>query len=107
MQEKFKVLLFNRGNKVIGVYEFAEGGITGIVACTGLILAAAIKSLAVSIIRSHNHTSGSLKPSSADEKLTQKIKVAASYYDIKLIDQIIITSEGTSDSHLLNQNPAK
>lgn len=86
MQEEFKVLLLNRGNRVIGVYEASAGGITGTVADPRLILAAAIKSLAVSIILSHNHPSGNLKPSLADEELTQKIKVAAGYHDIKVID---------------------
>lgn len=94
MQEEFKVMLLNRANKVIGVYEASAGGITGTVADQRLILAAAIKSLAVSIILSHNHPSGNLKPSRADEELTQKIKVAAAYHDIKVIDHIIITSEG-------------
>ena len=94
MQEEFKVLLLNRGNKVIGVYEASAGGLTGTVADPRLILAAAIKSLAVSIILSHNHPSGNLKPSRADEELTQKIKFAAAYHDIKVIDHIIITSEG-------------
>lgn len=94
MQEEFKVMLLNRGNKVIGVYEASAGGLTGTVADPRLILAAAIKSLAVSIILSHNHPSGNLKPSRADEELTQKIKVAASYHDIRVIDHIIITSEG-------------
>ena len=94
MQEEFKVLLLNRGNKVIGIYEASAGGITGTVADPRLILAAAIKSLSVSIILSHNHPSGNLKPSRADEELTQKIKVAAGYHDIKVIDHIIITSEG-------------
>lgn len=93
MQEEFKVMLLNRGNKVIGIYEASAGGLTGTVADPRLILAAAIKSLAVSIILSHNHPSGNLKPSRADEELTQKIKVAAAYHDIKVIDHIIITSE--------------
>lgn len=94
MQEEFKVLLLNRSNKVIGIYEASAGGITGTVADPRLILAVAIKSLSVSIILSHNHPSGNLKPSKADEELTQKIKVAASYHDIRVIDHIIITSEG-------------
>lgn len=94
MQEEFKVLLLNRANKVIGVYEASAGGLTGTVAGPRLILAAAIKSLSVSIILSHNHPSGNLKPSRADEELTQKIKAAAAYHDIGVIDHIIITSEG-------------
>lgn len=94
MQEQFKVMLLNRANKVIGIYEASSGGLTGTVADPRLILAAAIKSLSVSIILSHNHPSGNLKPSRADEELTQKIKVAAAYHDIRVIDHIIITSEG-------------
>lgn len=94
MQEEFKVMLLNRSNRVIGIYEASAGGLTGTVADPRLILAAAIKSLSVSIILSHNHPSGNLKPSRADEELTQKIKVAASYHDIRVIDHIIITSEG-------------
>lgn len=94
MQEEFKVMLLNRANKVIGVYEASAGGLTGTVADPRLILAAAIKSLAVGMVLSHNHPSGNLKPSKADEELTQKIKVAAAYHDIRVIDHIIITSEG-------------
>ncbi len=93
MQEEFKVLLLNRGNKVIGVYDASAGGISGTVADPRLILAVAIKTLAVSIILSHNHPSGNLKPSRADEELTVKIKEAARYHDIKVLDHLIITSE--------------
>ncbi|RTL59991.1 MAG: DNA repair protein [Sphingobacteriales bacterium] len=94
MLEEFKVLFLNRANRVIGVYDASSGGITGTVADPRLILAAAIKSLAVSIVLSHNHPSGNLKPSRADEELTIKIKEAAKYHDIRTIDHIIITSEG-------------
>lgn len=93
-QEEFKVLLLNRANRVIGVYEVSMGGMTGTIADPRLILAAAIKSLSVSIILCHNHPSGSLRPSRADEELTQKIKEAARYHDIKVLDHIIITNEG-------------
>ena len=94
MLEEFKVLLLNRANKVIGVYEASSGGITGTIADSRLILATAIKSLAVSIILSHNHPSGNLKPSTADQDLTSKIKSACQYHDIKVLDHVIVTSEG-------------
>ncbi len=45
-------------------------------------------------ILSHNHPSGNLKPSRADEELTAKINEAAKYNDIKILDHIIVTSEG-------------
>ena len=94
MLEEFKVLLLNRANKVTGVYEASTGGITGTIADPRLIIATAIKSLAVSIVLSHNHPSSNLTPSRADEELTNKIKEACRYLDIKVIDHIIITSEG-------------
>lgn len=93
MLEEFKVIFLNRANRVTGVYDASSGGITGTVADPRLILAAAIKSLSVSIVLSHNHPSGNLKPSRADEELTLKIKEAAGYHDIKVLDHIIITSE--------------
>jgi DNA repair protein RadC len=42
----------------------------------------------------HNHPSGSLKPSRADELLTRKIKEAAQLLDMNVIDHIIVSEEG-------------
>jgi DNA repair protein RadC len=92
--EQFKVLFLNRGNKVLGAFEVSSGGVTGTVADPKLIFVAALKANACSIIISHNHPSGNLKPSKADEELTQKIKYAGQLLDIKLLDHIILTSEG-------------
>lgn len=91
--EQFKVLFLNRSNKVIAAYNISTGGITGTVADPRLILSAALKINAVSMILSHNHPSGSLKPSKADEELTYKIKCAAAYFDMKVLDHIILTEE--------------
>ena len=93
-QEEFKVLLLNQSSRVIGVYEASTGGMTTTVADPRLILVAALKGLAVSIIIGHNHPSGNLKPSRADEELTAKIREAARFLDINLLDHIIVTMEG-------------
>ena len=93
MQEEFKVLLLNQSNKVMGIYHAAAGGITGTVADPRLILAAALKSLAISIILCHNHPSGNVKPSRQDEELTLKIKEAAKYHDIQVLDHPVITND--------------
>ena len=90
MQEEFKVLFLNRGNRVIGLYDASTGGICGTVADPRLILAAALKSLAVSLILAHNHPSGNLKPSRADEELTRKINEAAKFHDITVLDLSLI-----------------
>lgn len=92
--EQFKVLFLNRSNKVIAMYNISTGGITGTVADPRLIISAALKINAVSMILCHNHPSGSLKPSKADEELTYKIKSAAAYFDMKVLDHIVLTEEG-------------
>ena len=92
--EQFKVLFLNRANRVLGIIELSTGGVTGTVADPKLIFIAALKANACSIIISHNHPSGNLKPSQVDEQLTQKIKQAGQLLDIKLLDHIIVTSEG-------------
>lgn len=93
LQESFVVLYLNRANRVIGVYPVSKGGITGTVADTRLILAVALKTAACNIILVHNHPSGNLMPSRADEELTKKIKNAAIYMDIQLIDHLILSPE--------------
>jgi DNA repair protein RadC len=92
--EQFKVILLNRAQRVLGIYELSTGGVTGTVADPKLVFTAALKANACNIILSHNHPSGNLKPSKADEELTKKIATAGMYLDIKVIDHIIVTSEG-------------
>lgn len=92
--EQFKVLLLNRANRVLGILELSSGGLTGTIADPRLIFVAALKAGAVAIAISHNHPSSNLKPSQADEELTQKIKHAGLLLDIRLLDHIIVTNEG-------------
>jgi DNA repair protein RadC len=92
--EQFKVLLTNRANKVLGIFEVSTGGITGTVADPKLIFVAALKSGATGLVLSHNHPSGNLQPSQADIELTKRIKEGGKLLDIQLLDHLIITSEG-------------
>jgi len=91
--EQFKVLFLNRSNKVLAIFELSTGGVTGTVADPKLVFAAALKLNACNIILCHNHPSGSLKPSQADEALTRKIKEAGRYLDLPVIDHLIIAGE--------------
>ena len=93
LQERFFAMYLNRANRVIGVYPVSVGGITGTVADPRIILAVALKVLATSIILFHNHPSGNIKPSRADEVLTGKIKQAALLHDILVADHLILTSD--------------
>ncbi|MBN1819291.1 MAG: DNA repair protein RadC [Prolixibacteraceae bacterium] len=88
--EEFWILLLNRGNKVIDKQMVSQGGISGTVIDTRLIMKMAIEKLASSIILCHNHPSGTLEASDADMKITQKLKQAGEIMDIPILDHIII-----------------
>lgn len=92
--EIFAVLYLNRANKIKHSEIISEGGITSTVADPRIILKKALENDAVNIILCHNHPGGSIKPSRADEELTKKIAGAASYFDIKVLDHIIVSEEG-------------
>jgi DNA repair protein RadC len=92
--EVFAVLFLNQANKVKNFKIISRGGMTGTVVDTRIILKQALDEAATSIVLSHNHPSGNLTPSSADVSITQKIKVAAAMFDIKVLDHIIVSDEG-------------
>ena len=93
LQEQFIVLYLNRANLVLGGHKVFTGGLTGTVADVRLILGIALKACACSIIISHNHPSGNLKPSGADQELTNKLKEAGKLMDINILDHIIISPQ--------------
>ena len=92
--EVFAVLFLNRANKVNHFEIISSGGMSGTVADPRMILRKALEEKAVSIILCHNHPSGSLKPSHADKELTNKIREAARFFDISVLDHIIVSNEG-------------
>lgn len=92
--EVFAVLFLNQANKIKHFEIISRGGITGTVADPRIILKKAVETGATSIVLSHNHPSGNLRPSRADEELTKKITLAAGYFDIRVLDHIIVSDEG-------------
>ncbi len=94
LHEVFAVVFLNRANKIKHFEIVSEGGITCTVADPRIILKKALQEDAVSIVLCHNHPSGNLRPSRADEELTHKIKEAARFLDIKVLDHIIVSNEG-------------
>ena len=92
--EVFGVVYLNGSNRMKRWEVISRGGITGTVADPRLIMKKALEEEAVGLILVHNHPSGNLKPSRADEDLTKKIKSASQFFDIKLLDHLIVSQEG-------------
>ena len=94
LNESFKIILLNNSNKVKGIYQMSQGGITATIVDLRILFAVILKTLTVGIILTHNHPSGKLEASSCDRQLTDKIKRAAELFDIKLLDHIILAPSG-------------
>lgn len=93
IQEEFVVIFLNNANNSVGWIRLSVGGMTGTLVDIRLLMVTALQCGASSVILSHNHPSGNLKPSKADKDLTRKIVKAGDTLDIRVLDHIIITDE--------------
>jgi len=93
-EEVFGALYLDQSNGLKHSELVSKGGITATFIDPRLIFKRALQEEAVGIIVFHNHPSGNLKPSRADEILTTRLKEGANYLDIKLLDHIIVSSNG-------------
>jgi len=103
--EVFGVLYLVQAGWIRSFEIMHHGGITSTTVDLRLIFRNAFEREAVSIIVAHNHPSGSLRPSKADEILTQTLNQASKIMDIKLLDHIILSDKGYfsfADEGLLN-----
>jgi DNA repair protein RadC len=93
LQEEFKIMLLNKANEVMGISVLSKGSMSSCIVDLKLLFAVVIKSASPVIILAHNHPSGNLKPSEADKRLYEKVKKGAEYFDIQVLDNLIITKE--------------
>lgn len=89
--EEFWVLLLNRANKVIDKLKISQGGVSETVVDNRLIIKEAVIRLASGIALCHNHPSGNIIPSRADDRVTQLVKEGAAFFDIKVLDHLVIS----------------
>ena len=92
--EEFWIIYINNSNRVLSKSQLSKGGITATLVDVRLIFKNALEIGATGIVLSHNHPSGTLKPSEADVKITKKIKLAAESLDISILDHVIVGEHG-------------
>ena len=88
--EEFWILMLSKANKVIKKVRISEGGVSGTVVDPKKIYKIALDHHASSLILGHNHPSGNIHPSEADQKITKKIKECGILLDIAVLDHLII-----------------
>lgn len=92
--EEIWVLLLNRQNKVIKEYMLTSGTSTASVFEIKKPLKYALLENADGVILSHNHPSGTLRPSPQDDAITKAFKEGCQYLNIRLLDHVIVTANG-------------
>jgi DNA repair protein RadC len=104
--EQFKIVLLDRNGSCIGLATVASGGMSSCAVDLKIAFATALKARATSIILAHNHPSGNLQQSAADEKLTTQFENAGKILDLPVLDHLIITKDGytsLADIGLMNR----
>lgn len=89
--EEFWILLFNRRNHLIDQKLISTGGVSSTVVDAKIVFHQALEKLASGIILVHNHPSGNRKPGQSDISLTKRMKEAAGFLDIDLLDHLVVT----------------
>jgi len=91
--EEFGIILLNKANKVIKKVRVSEGGISGTVVDPKKLFKLALDNHCSSIILGHNHPSGNIQPSEADQKITKKIKDCGILLDMAVLDHVIVAGD--------------
>ena len=89
--EEFWVLLMNQHYRLIKKARISHGGITETAVDIRIIIREAVLSNATILAVCHNHPSGNLTPSRADDELTKSIQKACELMRIHFMDHVIVT----------------
>ena len=89
-REHLAVMLLDSQHKVLECTVLFSGTIDGAAIYPREIVKAALHANAAAVILAHNHPSGQPEPSTADKRITERIKSALALLDIRVLDHIIV-----------------
>jgi DNA repair protein RadC len=89
-REVFHLICLDAQNRVNMPARICEGTINEASVYPRLVVENALRYNANSVILSHNHPGGSMKPSPADLEMTRKLKTVLESISIKVIDHIVV-----------------
>jgi DNA repair protein RadC len=92
--EVLGLVCLNNNSNITDFCIVSQGGLAATIVDARIIYKKALEQNAVAIAICHNHPSGSLQPSDADIKATQRLLAAGKVLQIQLIDHIIISEQG-------------
>lgn len=93
LHEECWVLYLNRANRLLSKECMSVGGLTATVVDSKQILRRALEKSASALVLVHNHPSGEPYPGTADREQTRLLREAVHYFDIALLDHIIVAGD--------------
>ena len=88
--EVFAVLFLDAQHKLIALEELFRGTLTQTSVYPREVALRALHHHAAAVILAHNHPSGGVQPSRADEAITQNLKSALALMDVRVLDHVIV-----------------
>ena len=88
--EVFAVLFLDSQNRLQAMEELFRGTLSQTSVYPREVVLRALHHRAAAVVLSHNHPSGSVQPSRADETLTQTLKAALALVDVRVLDHVIV-----------------
>lgn len=88
--EVFAVIFLDAQNRLLAMEELFRGTLTQTSVYPREVALRALHHQASSVVLAHNHPSGTVQPSRADEALTQTLKAALALLDVRVLDHIIV-----------------
>lgn len=89
-REVFCCLFLDSRNRLLACRDLFAGTIDAAAVYPREVVAEALRLGANGIIAAHNHPSGHVAPSSADARITERLREALALLDIRLLDHIIV-----------------
>ena len=91
--EELWAIYMNMSSRIVKMKRISVGGIAQTLVDIRILLKEALLCNAVAMTICHNHPSGNVRPSSADDQLTEKISKACKTMDIRFLDHVIIADD--------------
>ena len=88
--EVFAVLFLDVQNRMLALEELFRGTLTQTSVYPREVVLRALHHQATAVVLAHNHPSGSVQPSRADEALTGTLKAALALVDVRVLDHVIV-----------------
>ena len=88
--EVFAVLFLDAQNRLLAMEELFRGTLTQTSVYPREVVLRALHHQAAAVVLAHNHPSGSVQPSRADEALTQTLKTTLALVDVRVLDHVIV-----------------